>query len=366
MRGPVRRYNAQNYVLVTLISFAVAVIVTRLFLTLTGFPKIGSGELHIAHVLWGGLLLFLATLLLLVLANRWAYLAGAVLGGVGVGLFIDEVGKFITSNNDYFYPLAMPLIYAFCLIVVILYLQVRRPEARSARAEMYRIFEMLGEVLDRDLEPHERTDLLDRLRWIATQGANPDIARLAQLLLDYLSSDSLQLTPDRPDLLNRAVKWLQTFEARWLGPKRLKLLLVAGLALIGSLAAAEIMMMLIAPQTAQKLEETVFKMMQAGQIKGIGTFNWFIVRLAVGGSIGLLMLLSSFLFVTGQDQRASTLGYISLLLSLTIVNLVVFYFDQFGNVLLTLCELLLLIGIIDYRRAYLAKPAAQTVATAGH
>jgi len=34
-------------------------------------PQLAAGDLHIAHVLWGGLLLFAASLLPLVLANRW-------------------------------------------------------------------------------------------------------------------------------------------------------------------------------------------------------------------------------------------------------------------------------------------------------
>jgi hypothetical protein len=33
----------------------VAVLLTRLYLNLTGFPHIGAGGLHIAHLLWGGL-----------------------------------------------------------------------------------------------------------------------------------------------------------------------------------------------------------------------------------------------------------------------------------------------------------------------
>jgi hypothetical protein len=87
-----------------LLSFAASVVVTRVFLQLTGFPKIGGGDsgLHIAHVLWGGLLLFVGTLLPLIFVNRWVYPVTAILSGVGVGLFIDEVGKFITDNNDYF------------------------------------------------------------------------------------------------------------------------------------------------------------------------------------------------------------------------------------------------------------------------
>ena len=37
-----------------------AVLVTRLYLTLTGFPKVGGGGLHLAHLLWGGLLMLAA------------------------------------------------------------------------------------------------------------------------------------------------------------------------------------------------------------------------------------------------------------------------------------------------------------------
>jgi hypothetical protein len=126
IRKPVKREGAEQYLVITLLSFAAAVILIRLFLELTGYPQVGNSELHIAHVLWGGLLLFVASLLPLIFANRWVYRAGALLAGVGVGLFIDEVGKFITQSNNYFYPAAAPIIYAFFLLIVLLYLQVRR------------------------------------------------------------------------------------------------------------------------------------------------------------------------------------------------------------------------------------------------
>jgi hypothetical protein len=68
----------------------------------TGYPQIGNDVLHIAHALWGGLLLLVALMLPLAFANRRFLQASAWLGGVGAGLFIDEVGKFITQANDYF------------------------------------------------------------------------------------------------------------------------------------------------------------------------------------------------------------------------------------------------------------------------
>src|SRR5258708_3088588 len=125
----VRRQKPHQFLLLLLVSFSTTVVVTGLFLTLTGFPKIGNGELHIAHLLWGGLLLLISTILMLLLTNQWVYPLSAVIGGIGVGLFIDEVGKFITQSNDYFYPLAIPIIYAFALVLFVLYLEVRRPES---------------------------------------------------------------------------------------------------------------------------------------------------------------------------------------------------------------------------------------------
>jgi len=75
-------------------------------------------------VLWGGLILFIAALLPLLFTNQWIYTTSAVLSGLGVGLFMDEVGKFITQTNDYFYPPAAPIIYAFFLLVVLIYVDI--------------------------------------------------------------------------------------------------------------------------------------------------------------------------------------------------------------------------------------------------
>ena len=83
----VRRAGSDKYFLLMLVSFAISVSFTRAFLNLTGFPQLGSEGLHFAHVLWGGLVLFLASIIPLLFANRWVYPLGAILSGVGVGLF---------------------------------------------------------------------------------------------------------------------------------------------------------------------------------------------------------------------------------------------------------------------------------------
>ena len=71
------------------VAFVVTVLVTRVYLQLTGFPSIGSGKIHLAHAVWGGLLLIVAAILPLMLAPSRVLTLCAVLGGVGAGLFMD-------------------------------------------------------------------------------------------------------------------------------------------------------------------------------------------------------------------------------------------------------------------------------------
>jgi len=103
--------------------FAVAtILVIRAFLALTGYPQLGGGGLHIAHMLWGGLGMIISIALLLSYWNPAMRQLGAVIGGIGFGFFIDELGKFITSDNDYFFQPTIALIY---IIFIILFLAVR-------------------------------------------------------------------------------------------------------------------------------------------------------------------------------------------------------------------------------------------------
>ncbi|MEP7293030.1 MAG: hypothetical protein ABI835_14705, partial [Chloroflexota bacterium] len=238
-RSPVKREGAERYLLVTLVSFACTVVFTRLTLELTGFPQLGNSVLHVAHVLWGGLFLFVAALLPTIFANRWVYTLGALLGGIGVGLFIDEVGKFITQNNNYFFPFAAPIIYAFFLLTVMIYLQVRRSTRLDSRSELYHALDQMMELIENDLDESEHIDLERRLNRVVAAPQYPEHARLAEALLAVLNSDTLHIVDPPPNTLRRALQRLQAFEEHVLTEPRYRLLLVLGMALAGMSSLVE-------------------------------------------------------------------------------------------------------------------------------
>lgn len=111
------------------------VLITRAYLAATGYPRIGGGGIHIGHVVWGGLLMIAALTVALVWAGGRARVWTSLLGGVGIGLFVDEVGKYLTTTNDYFYRPAAAIIYLVFAALLVLASLLGRDTAEDATGD---------------------------------------------------------------------------------------------------------------------------------------------------------------------------------------------------------------------------------------
>ncbi|MFG3259231.1 hypothetical protein [Streptomyces sp. NPDC048172] len=179
----------------------VTVLLTRAYLALAGYPKVGgggSGGLHIAHMLWGGLLMAAGLLVMCALLGSRARRAGALTGGVGFGLFIDEIGKLVTDEPGYFYRPAAALIYACfaALLALAWWVGRRTPPGRLPAAD--RTAQVTDAALDGlargGLTSAERHRALARLSHPRTELD----AALARLLAALPTLPELPKTPAKP------------------------------------------------------------------------------------------------------------------------------------------------------------------------
>lgn len=363
-RSLVQRLGAERYLLISLISFAASVSLTRLFLSVTGYPQLGNSQLHIAHVLWGGLLLFISGLLPLVLANAWAYTAGAVLNGVGIGLFIDEVGKFITQSNDYFYPPAAPIIYAFFLLTVLMYLYIRRRSGKTPRRLMYQVLHDLGEVIDHDLQPEERTRMTSQLNEVIEAAPNTNLSLLASALIRFLEHETLHINAALPRWQRRWRESRQALRMRMTErPRsRSRFRTVLGLVMLisGSLIMTRLALLTYTLTFHGGLDEWVLQTLLSRQAESPESMRWVFIRIVLEGGLGLLLAAAGALLLALRENSALRLGTLSLVMKLTTVDLLVFYFDQFAAVVTSLAQFGLLMLVLLYRNWYLLAPPTPT------
>jgi hypothetical protein len=335
IRSAVRRGRAESHLLACLVAFAVTVIVTRVYLELTGYPQIGNSVLHIAHALWGGLLLFVAVLLPLVLANLWAIRASALLGGMGIGLFIDEVGKLITQTNDYFFPPALSIVYGFLLLVVFAYLYFRRPHTQDPRQALYGALEGLHDALDGHLDTEEAASIEAQLA-VARRSDRNEIVSLANAISDYLQEEKRHLQAAEPGYWKRAVTQVDRMGRR-LG-RRLHRSIISVLLILSVIFVIGYIAVLI----------------QGGTYLDSQVVQWRGALIATQTTIGALMIVAVLLWLTRNEDRGLKFAVLGFLLSLVALQTLYFYLSQFSAITATLLQLGFLQILLAYRRWYLS------------
>lgn len=197
-----RNVHAQSRLEAFLLSAITSLLLVRLYLYLTGFPQLGGGGLHIAHMLWGGLLMLTALIMSVSFLGARVQRIVAVVGGAGFGVFIDELGKFITHDNDYFYRPAIAIIYA---IFVAIYLGINflgKQKTFTSREYQLNALSQLEEAILDDMDEDERRlvrELLDK--------ADPDDP-LTKAIRHMLSAaaTSVKPRPSRLQVMTRQVK----------------------------------------------------------------------------------------------------------------------------------------------------------------
>ncbi|MFC1963583.1 hypothetical protein ACFLVL_03070 [Chloroflexota bacterium] len=145
------------------VSSVASVLAIRFYLHLTGYPQLWFGLLHIAHMLWGGLLMLIALVILLAFLNHKAKVIAAVLGGIGFGAFIDELGKFITRDNDYFFQPTVALIYVIFVLIFFAIRSIGKRQSLSPRECMANAFDIAKQGSLVGLDQEEQANALELL-----------------------------------------------------------------------------------------------------------------------------------------------------------------------------------------------------------
>lgn len=177
----IRNIEGDDYLENFLVSAVVSIFIIRIFLRLTNYPQLSTGDLHIAHMLWGGFFMMSAIIILLSFLSKASANAASILGGIGFGTFIDELGKFITQENDYFFQPTIALIYIIFVLVYLISKFIPNYRKISQKEYLVNAIEMIKESAINDFDIEEKKRAEDYLKKCNPE--NPIVQSLAGLLI---------------------------------------------------------------------------------------------------------------------------------------------------------------------------------------
>lgn len=187
MKQPVfyRNVYARDNLELFLVSAVSSLLLLRFYLFITGYPQIGGETFHIAHMLWGGLFMLAAIVMMISLLGRRIQRQAAFIGGVGFGIFIDELGKFITQDNDYFFRPTIGIIYAIFITLYLIFNFLSRTTKLSSVEYQLNALQQLEEAVQKDLDKKEKQQIKHLL---SKAHRNSIITQELHLLVDRLDT----------------------------------------------------------------------------------------------------------------------------------------------------------------------------------
>ena len=198
----IRDLQYKIYIEEFMVSSLLAILGIRVFLKLTNYPRLGGETLHISHMLWGGLLMFTALIILLTFINTGAKRIATNIGGLGFGGFIDELGKFITRDNNYFFQPTFALIYIFFIILYLVLQLIDNKKEFTQKEYLTNSIELMKDAVINDLDTQEKKTALAYLNLV---DSNDKIAKTLKEL--YTKIDAIaQTSPSIITIIRREIR----------------------------------------------------------------------------------------------------------------------------------------------------------------
>lgn len=311
------------------IAAVVAILGIRLFLKLTDYAQLSGKGLHIAHMLWGGLLMAAALLILLLFLNRYAKQLAAVLGGIGFGVFIDELGKFITSDNNYFYQPTAALIYIIFVLIYLLSHSLRKYSRFQSEEYLTNSLDLLKEAIISDLDKEEKRRALGYLAKVDRKG--PIFQTIAKL---YQRLDAIP--PPPPNLVNRWFTGLKSFYFNLAQQKWFAKIIVLLFLLQAVVSFFSVIFLIFGTASL------VFAFNLPAELNQLKTSD--ILTFLASSLAGIFIILGA-LKIHASKLQAYELFKRSLLISIFLVQVFTFYKDQFSAFFGLMWDILILTAL---------------------
>ncbi len=207
----IHNIDAGNYFEILLLWAAISILGIRFYLRVTGYPQLGGGGFHIAHMLWGGFLMLGAIVLLLAFFGGNVKRLSAIIGGIGFGSFIDELGKFITRDNNYFFEPTIAFIYVIFVVLFLVFRFIQRRRKFSQDEYLANAFDLVRSAVLNEIDLGRKEKAVGILN--QCDQSNPAVENLRKII------EQIKIKEEEPSLFERLDTGARNFYRRMISHK---------------------------------------------------------------------------------------------------------------------------------------------------
>jgi len=233
-----------------------------------------------------------------------------------------------------------------------LFLLVRRPDKVHSNRAMITALEQLQDAIYGELDDQEGQRLVKNLE-IAGHAEKPEIVNLAVVLKAYVDQGNIPFTERDPGLLQKIWQSIER-HSQGIGRKWHKNIILVGLSItvLGALLTfGTLIWIAVSPETSS--QDFLSGLVAESQSSNINALMGSVVRLVIDAVNGIVAVVAITMLVRGAERKGVIWGVVSVVLSLTAVQMITFYLDQFTAIIPTLFQFALLLVILAYRSWYL-------------
>lgn len=331
--------------MLTMMSWAIfSLLLVRIYLAVTDYPQIGRGTWHISHVLFGGIIMTAGMMINLMIQGRNVKKISTAVFGFGFGWFIDEIGKFLTKDYNYFFRPAIIVIYILFVSMFLLYRYLSKKKSEN-QIIFYSVLEDMEEVINDDLEKTEKRKMIDKLKSIiATEQGN--IKMMATGLLSAIRN--MTVKEDKKNLQLR--EWaIRMFNISYDRIFKRKMVVYSLFAYAIYFSVDKIVDILRIGASGQKMN-MIQKFYTDYSFFGKSDVYMIVFKMAADLTASILFLIGARYFWLGKKNKGMNFFKYGLYVSIFLVSIFKFYFEQMGGLFEVVVAIILLQVVERYQK----------------
>ena len=284
--------------------------------------------------------MWMGTMISYVFYGGQAKKLSAIVFGVGLGWFVDEIGKYLTKDNDYFFQPAFSLIYIFFIILFLIYRYLEKSVPKDPKAILFQVMDKLEELSEDDLEKSEKIVLLKELKEVQKKG--DEKTKSLAFELGHLIERVVPIE-DRADgwmvrfwQTIRRFSYQKVFRRKWV--LRILLVLAVVYAISGMIDSVYIL--------GRFKENRIFDLWYGDwELLNKTDLRIFTIKALSDGLTSLLFAGGIYWLWRGKKTRGFSFFQYGMLVNIFLTSVFKFYFEQFSGVLGVAVSIVVLEGV---------------------